>query len=215
MENIESNINSIKKDQALVLRKIKNISVENDKQMTKASEFLSIIKEKIRNIEKNRIFFVKSLNDQVRKINGEFKKVLEPFQESERKIKGAIGSYVNEQNRIAEEKRQKEEEARREEAARIAEKENISRQKAAAQLRRQKEEEERNNPKEPEPQKMVKTEKAKVITRQVLKFEIVDPSKVPDEYKIIDERLVRKAVMSGEKKIAGVRIWKDTQVSSC
>jgi len=123
MENtkIENTITSIKKEQSLILQKSKDIAVKDDKQMTRASEFLSVVKEKIKSIENNRIFFVKPLNEQVRKINGEFKKILEPFQETERKIKGAIGSYVDEQNRIVAEKRRKEEEARKEEAVRIAE----------------------------------------------------------------------------------------------
>jgi hypothetical protein len=53
---------------------------------------------------------------------------------------------------------------------------------------------------------------AKSSTAMVWVFEIEDPAKVPDEYKMIDEKKVRDAVRMGTREIAGIRIFQKEQI---
>lgn len=203
--NIEETVVAIKQDQSSLLQQVSTVVVHNDGDMHRASEWLVQIKARLKRIEEKRVEYTKPLNDQVKVINSDFKALAEPYLEMENSIKRAIGGYVDEQRRIEVERVRKEEAERRKEAERIAQEEDISRRQALAQIEK---------PKVVEAPKTVKTETAKVVTKQVTKFEIVDPSKVPDEFKVVDERLVRQAVNSGVKRIAGVRIWEETQVSA-
>lgn len=195
----------IEKDTQTVFKKVNGVVVRNEKEMNEAGELLSQVKSRLKRVEEKRKEYVQPLNDQVKKINGDFKALAEPYVEMEKVLKGAIGSYVAEQQRLERERVRAEEEARREEARKLAEKEKISNRKALAQIEK---------PVEEVVKTSVKTDTAKVITKTVTKFEIVDESKVPDEYKVVSEQLVRKAVNSGVKKIAGVRIYEETQVSA-
>lgn len=213
-ENLETTITTIKQDQKTVQQDIQSIIVSNDEQMDAASEILSKVKARINRVEEKRKEYVQPLNVQVRKINADFKEVLEPYKIMEEVVKGRIGAYVTEQRKIQEQKEREERERQREEARKLAEKEKISAQKAAAQLRKVREEKEALMPKEEAPKTSVKTETAKVVTKVVMKFEVTDSSKVPDEFKVVDEKLIRKAVNAGAKRIAGVRIYEETQVSA-
>jgi len=213
-QNVESTLTTIKNDTVEIRDEIQSIIVSNDEQMDMASEFLSKVKTRINRVEAKRKEYVQPLNDQVKKINADFKEVKAPYEEMERIVKGRIGAYVTEQRRIREEKEREEKRRQQEEARKLAEKQKISNQKAAAQLRKEREEQEAFKPKDIEiaPKTSSNTESAKVVTKVVTKFEVTDPSKVPDQYKVVDEKLIRKAVNNGVKRIAGVRIYEDTQV---
>jgi hypothetical protein len=58
------------------------------------------------------------------------------------------------------------------------------------------------------PVKTVKTEVGKVTARKIRKFRIVDPSEVPDEYWMLDEAKIGKAVRAGID-IPGVQTWEE------
>lgn len=211
---IESTLTTIKQDQVTFQEQIATIIVENDEQYAMASEVLCQVKARLKRVEQKRLEYTKPLNDQVKKMNADFKEAAAPYVEMELTIKGKIGAYVTEQRRKQEEAERQERLRRQEEARKLAESENISRQKAAAEIRKQHEEQEALVPKGPAQQTSVKTSTAKVVTKVVTKFEVIDPSKVPDEFKIVDERLIRIALSGGAKRIPGVKIWEDTQVSA-
>ncbi len=205
MEQIQETITAIRKDQSSLIEKIERVEVKNDEDVKQASDWLGQIKARIKRIEDKRIEYTKPLNDQVKKINADFKTLAEPYLNMEYVIKKAIGGYMDEQRRIEIERVKKEERERRLEAERIAQEEQITNREALKIIEK---------PKIVEAPKTVKTETSKIIGKVVVKFEIVDPSKVPDEFKIVDERLVRQAVNSGKRRIAGVRIWEETQVNA-
>lgn len=216
MENqeVQSTLTTIKSDVVEIKDEIQKIIVSNDEQMDLASEFLSKVKTRINRVEAKRKKYVGPLNAQVKKINADFKAVKSPYEEMERIVKGRIGAYVTQKRKEQEEKEREEKRRQQEEARKLAEKEKISNQKAAAQLRKEREEQNALKPKDAEiaPKTSSTTEKGKVVTKVVTKFEVTDPSKVPDMYKVVDEKLIRQAVNNGTKRIAGVRIYEDTQV---
>lgn len=57
---------------------------------------------------------------------------------------------------------------------------------------------------------------AGISTKKVYKFEIVDKSKVPDEYKIIDEKRIRGVVnaLKDDANIPGVRVYTESAMSA-
>lgn len=204
-ETVEATIVAIKKDQTSLFNQVQTLSVTNEEEMTAASEVLSQVHARVKRIEAKRIEYVKPLNDQVSKINADFKAAAKPYVEMESTIKQKIGNYVDEQRRLAAIEQRRLDDERRKEAQRLAAQEDISQRKAMAQIEK---------PVVEAPVTAVKTETAKVVTKLVAKFEITDPSAVPEEYKMVDERLVRKAVLAGARKIAGVKIWEESQVSA-
>ncbi len=50
-------------------------------------------------------------------------------------------------------------------------------------------------------------------TRKVWTFKIVDPAKVPDLYKVINQVAVREAIRNGMREIAGLEIYQEEQLS--
>ena len=58
-----------------------------------------------------------------------------------------------------------------------------------------------------EPEKTVRAGAGSATTRQVWTFKIVDPSKVPNEYKVIDEKKIAAVVKAGIRNIPGVEIY--------
>jgi hypothetical protein len=60
----------------------------------------------------------------------------------------------------------------------------------------------------PAPAKTVRTEVGKVTARKIRKFRIVDPAQIPDEYWVLDETKIGKAVRAG-LDIPGVQTWEE------
>jgi len=67
--------------------------INNDKELQICTETLVKVSATRKSIDAKRKEFVKPLNDHVKKINNEFKMRLEPVQETEKKLKIAIGNY--------------------------------------------------------------------------------------------------------------------------
>jgi hypothetical protein len=55
-----------------------------------------------------------------------------------------------------------------------------------------------------------------IATKEVWKYEITDPSLVPDQYKVIDEKRIAGVVRSlkGDTEIPGVRVYAEKQMAS-
>lgn len=205
MQQIEQTLVAIQKDQSNLIEAIKCVKVESDKDIEKYSEILVQIKARIKRIEEKRTEYVKPMNDQVKKINADFKQVSEPYINIERSIKTAIAEYLDEKRRIEAEWVKKEEEERQARAKEYAKETGVPKQEILAVMDKP---EVIGNP------TTIKTENSKIVNKLVKKFEIVDANLVPVEYKIVDERLIRQAINQGKSEIPGVRIWEETQVSS-
>lgn len=201
--NASETLEAIKKDQSVIVSKGQQIAIVTKEQYEEAANFLVDVKGRINRIEAKRKEYVQPLNDQVKLINADFKAAMKPYQDIEDQVKKRMVVFVESERKAAAEKLKQEEEARRLEAARMAEEEGISTRKALAQI---------DKPVAEAVPTAVKTDSRTVKTRQITKFAIVDASKVPDEYKVVDETLVRKAVNAG-LKIAGVKVWEETIIA--
>ncbi|MCK4609441.1 MAG: hypothetical protein KAT71_08160 [Gammaproteobacteria bacterium] len=196
-------------DQGELTTQMAELVVTNEEEMQGASALLSQASARVKRLEISRKEFTEDLVKQKRKIDTQFKEWSAPYTSMVTKVKSAIGAYVNEQERIRREAERKEKERLAQEARDKAKDEGISIQKATADVRKEAE-----PVNVPAPVTSSKVAGAKMTTVQVTKFEVVDASKVPVEFKVVDERLIRQAVKDGAKRIAGVRIYQDTQVKA-
>ena len=63
-------------------------------------------------------------------------------------------------------------------------------------------------------QTTIKAGGAAATFRKVWKFEVEDATRVPDAYRVVDEKLIRAAVADGAREIPGVRIYAEEQVAT-
>lgn len=187
----------------------KFLKIQNQDELNQATEFIVLVKAKIKRIEEMRQFFVKPLNDQVKKINELFKSNIAPLEAVETAVKRTISDFT-----LAEIQKARDEEAR---LLKLREKQNERREeKGQAPILTPVQAVER-------PQTTTKSEAGKVATKLVWKFNVIDPLKLPMMYKrqiltlalekgIVDS-VIRRAILNGERKIDGVEIYEDAETS--
>lgn len=134
--------------------------------------------------------------------------------EAESRIKRAMISFSDEQDRIRREEQRKADEAARKERERLE----AQARKAAESGKVEKAanlEQRAATTVAP----IISREAPKVTgvnTREVWKFEVSDPAAVPREFLMVDESKIRKFVqnMRGDSQIAGVRVWAEKQIAA-
>lgn len=204
---------AIEQDVTTFVAEGKKIVIEDDEGLQAATNFLANCKVRWKRIEDLRTDLVKPLNDTVKKINAGFKGQQAPLTAIEAEIKGAMGTYQKKklaEAKAAEEAAEAEAKAEQERLAAEAEKEEDPAKKKALE----------------DAQKLVQAPVAAPVPattvrggagtasfKTVWKFEVEDAAKVPSNYKVVDEKLIRKAVVDGERSIPGVRIYEDQQVA--
>lgn len=171
----------------------KTILITNDVEYEQAAKLLLNVKEKIKVVDGKRKEFTAPLNQTVKNINAFFKAPLDDYRVAEQALKLAMAKFHN----------------AREEARKQA---LLEAQKAA-----------QSQEKSVFVEKMEKAadnqapEAAGTHTREVMRFEIVDPKLVPRHYCSPDEKKIREAIdvldaNTVEITIPGLRIWKETMV---
>lgn len=175
---------------ALVRQSAQALSVTNDGEYQTAAALLLQIKEKIKELDNQRKAFVAPLNDVVKKINAFFKAPIDAYGEVELSLKSAMGSF---QMELARQRQAALEEAAK--AAAAQKTEDFSALMGAALD---------NAP----------VKAAGTFTRDVWRYEVLDPSLVPREYLMVDERKIGEVVrtLKGDVQIPGVRVWSETTV---
>lgn len=180
-------------------------------------------KKAINSLEKVRKGVVEAPGSFVKAVNSTAKYYKEQLLPIESMAKQKFGAYTAEQERI----RREDERKQREEAER-KQREEEAKLKAEADERARLEKEAKAKGEElapipePEPQpepvapvakveapKAVRAKSGVASTRSVWKFEITDPTHVPTEFLMVDEKKVRQAVKDGVREIAGVRIFEE------
>lgn len=178
----------------IIVREAKEIVVQDKDSLTAAVNFLGKIASAKKEVDSRRRFFVDPLNQQVKNINDLFRDYSDPLGEADRIIRNKVLIY------------------QAEEARRVAEEQQKALEEAKAQA-----EEASKHPTEEfipipiniveEPEKTVRAGAGSATTRQVWTFKIVDSSRVPDEYKVIDEKKIAAVVRAGVRNIPGVEIY--------
>ena len=194
----------IRKETQAISTKVAKLKIVNDKGVMQATEVLTKIKERANRIEEIRLSYTKPLNDSLKAINADFKGALKPLAEMERSVKNAIVDYRAEIERKRRAEEMKLQEAARKKALKEAEKTGLSKKKALDNM---------VVPTVERQESTIQSKSGMVKTRMVTKFKIIDESKVPKEYWVIDERKIREAVRGGQMIIAGVEVYQVEELS--
>lgn len=210
-EELQSQLLSVEKSIADVSSF--NPVIENDNDLTQASDMLVRVSRVRKDTEKKRKEFTQPLMDYKRKVDNEFKMKSEPLEGIESKIKEAIVVYHD----------KKEEEARVEQVRIRKEEEQKQREVEEARQKALKENPEVELPPPAPvtvitpveaPKTTVRSSEGTVSMRKVWAFEIIDPNLVPKRCWSIDETIIRKEISEGQREIPGIKIFQKTQVSS-
>ena len=132
----------------------------------------------------------------------------------ENRIKAAMVGYQDEQDRRRREEQRKADEAARRERERLAEQarkaQEAGRAERAAQL------EQRASAVTAPVLSRAPPRVAGVQTRELWKFAVDDPAKLPREYLVPDESKIRRVVeaLKGDTVIPGVRVWPEKSIAA-
>lgn len=193
-----------------------SLTVATDQHLEEGAGFLTGLKTIRKEIADTFDPIARKLHEAHKEVVAQKKRHSEPVEKAERIVKKKIGAYLGEreQRRALEEAKlrevaRKQEEERRQEAALALEK--AGKNKEAEALIEQ--------PVEAPAVVIPKTEtKVEGISklRKVWKFSVLDASKVPDQYKKVDEVRLGQVVRAtkGELEIPGVEIYSEDTVSA-
>lgn len=193
--NNEVELKSIEVQISPVVEKAQSYVVENIKDVENASAYLKEIKDMEKVVEEKRITFTKPLNESLKNINDTFKKMRQPLEQARDLLTRKILTW------------------KRIESERVAAEQAAYRkiQEAEAELCRL----QNKTVKEEEPITIAPVVN-KIGNMQTVKrwtFELVDFSKVPDDYKSLNNTEVNGAIRSGIRDIPGLKIYQEESLS--
>lgn len=182
---------------ANLLEKAIDLKVENDQQNEIAVSMGTTAKQLYKKVEAQKNELIKEPEEYVKGIRSFAKIFTEKLLQIESTLKQKITSY-----RVIQEQK-------RREASLEAKKET---DRLQAKLTEEAAEKGIEAPKIldpilPKEAPVIRTETGSASGRKTWTFELIDLSKVPEEYKILDEKKVRDAVRAGIRQIEGIRIY--------
>jgi len=166
----------------LIVGQAKEMIIRDKDGLTTAVDFLGKIAIAKKEVDSRRRFFTDPLNQQIKTINDLFRSYGEPLAEADRIVRNKVLTYQAEEAKRAMEEQQK-----------VSEEAGTTKEFVPILVE--------------EPGKTVKANAGTATTRQVWTFRIVDPSLIPDEYKVIDEKKIAAVVKAGVRHIPGVEIY--------
>lgn len=206
-------IEEIKKEVVVILDYCDGLAINNQEDMVHATDVLKRIVSKKKEFEGARKALVQPLNDHVKNINLMFKGSIAPLVEVEEKVKNGMLEYRRiEAVEIA--KKQQEEAERQKKEFEKQQTERLKEVNSRKEKKEIKQEEFEVDTSEIKQDSVVKSENGSVRVKKVWNFKVISEMFVPEEYKIIDERLIRKAIKDGIREISGVEIFQEEQIGT-
>jgi len=182
-------IQILKKQVSPLLKEANSYNINSIKAVDKASIFLKKVRDVESDIEQKRLKITKPLNQSLKEINNTFKQLKEPLIEARTYLTRKIIDW-----KTIEQKRLEVEETRR---RKIQEAHEAKGHEVKAPIVLERPENKIGN----------------TQTRKVWTFEVVDFSKLPNEYKSLDQVAVNQAIRNGIKEIKGLRIYQEEKLS--
>ena len=197
-------VQRMKEEVGTLIHYLDTAEVTDDASAKHASDNLSMVAKLKKALEGKRTEYVGPLRDAKDAIDQDFKDIVNPLLESDKRLRQKVATYTAEKMRVADEARR---------AAALAE---------AQRLAEIKVDEDTGEVTEPETPQAPLPDKASHLTRGQVgstglrmkpMFEVLNPDMVPREYCCPDEKAIRAAVKNGIVNIAGVRIWEEPDVT--
>lgn len=173
--------------------------IKTNEDVKVATNDLSLIAKLKKAIEEKRKEYVGPINEHLKAVNKTFTELTEPLNQADTITRQKVLEYRKEQERI----RQEQERINR-----------LRLEAAEAEMKLKGEITESVNIVEVKPAQPdhYRAEAGTLGKFMVPKFELVDFSLVPDEYKILDTVKVGKLVRAGLRSILGIRIWEEESI---
>ena len=210
MQNLipEDKARLIKQAQDDMDNRTKDLKIVDDATLQTASHILGEVKVRIKRLDELKNELTKPMADAVKSANNWFKMQKQPFEKIELYIKGLIGDYTFEVERLAMEARKKAE----------AEQKELEDAQKKLEAEAKKKNEPAPEPVAPlapmeKPKVAVQTEHGKVITKKLWTYDIEDETKIPREFLTVDRAKVTQAVRNGERDIKGIKIYQKVSVA--
>jgi hypothetical protein len=192
-------IQAVQEQTGTIIETARTLTITADEDVERASVVLKSIAETKKGAEERRQFFVKPMNDQVKKINDLFKELVAPLLEADTTIRRKVSEYRSAQAEIARKEQERLNKLAAQQQARLdkkAETKGVEAPKITAPV-----------------VAAPPTKVGNVVARKVWKFEITDTTAVPRQFLAIDEQAIRAAVREGVREIAGVRIYQEEEIA--
>ena len=178
-----------------ILQMVRDMEVKTVDDFHLAQNRMGGIYSLKKELEAQRTSRTKPLQSQLKQINDSFKSLMEPIVEADNICQGKVMAYKREQDRLR------------------AEAEAINRMQIEAAERKAALEGTLAEPVElvapitVAPDRVITESGADINTRKIKKWRVIDQAKVPEEYKVIDNGRVTKAVKGGIGEIPGIEIY--------
>lgn len=172
-----------------LVEKARNLKITSPKQMTEATEILSKLNKYLKSVVAYREKKTKPLNEALKVIRAETKPLETDLSDLITSLRRGMTDYQTEQNRIAEEAKDKI-------SARVGDGRGHLKAETAADRIAEVD----------TPETAISTQAGAVKFRKVEKFELEDITKVPHEYLITNDSMIRTAMKEGTK-IPGIRYF--------
>ena len=227
MEKIQETLKVVVNDKDLTVLKqsqdraleCKTFVIENNEQNTNSIELLKTIKLEGKDLEERRLVLTKPLNDTLKKINGMFQPNIKSLKAIEGTVKNASLAFMEKMEAI-----QLAEQAKAEAKAQALEDKRIQKlneraAKASAKgndLMAEKLKVQAENVYVPVVVKSTQVEQQKGIsTSKKWKAEVIDKSKLPLNYLIVDQAMLNKIAIAtkGTLEIPGVKFYPESVMS--
>lgn len=169
------------------------LTIAGDVDLKIAADILQSIAKQKKLIESRRQFFVKPLNDQVKKINDLFKPLATKLAEVDMSIRGKVNKYRSDQAAIAAKEQKRLDDLAVKQQVRLdkkSEKTGVEAPKIIAPV-----------------VQAANTKVEGMTVRKTWTYEIVDEKLVPDEYYTIDPTKIRSAIRNEVREIPGIKIF--------
>ena len=175
------------------------IAVKSDGDLVEASEWLAKFRKKRKEIEEQFEVPIKGLKGEVKQLQEQRDKLTTPLSVAENKLSIEILGYRQAQQRRAAEAQAKLNAQHERKVEKAIEKgKDISEIAPPVQVAA--------------PAKSIQTEAGGVTARKVKKFKVADEGLVPDQYWMLDEAKIGKAVRAGIE-VPGVTVWEEETLS--
>ena len=176
------------------LYEFQEVKIATIDEYTQWSDRLKVVQNKIKKVEDKRMEYTRPLDESKKKIMADFKSITEPLEEFVKVVKSEMIRWHNE-DQARKDAEQAEIEAK---ALKLAKEQGISEVQVEVINQEQ------------------KTQRGAVsaaTVRTVWTFEVEDETQIPREYLVVDESAIRKAVQGGLRRIPGVKIYEEKQLS--
>lgn len=223
-QNQLQQFDQLQADIQLYVKPVMGLKVADAETQKSATVSVKEIKTWAKKVEERRKELTAPLRARIEQINSIAEKISSPLTDAEKHCKTELIAY----DKVLEVERQKqlkaieEERKKKEQEAAIAAKKAQEQAEAAAMfgsganetraaLVANAEAERIKDEAAKEARRETKTIEANRVSgiREIWKYEILDSSKVPDQFWIIDDISIGKAVRAGAREIAGVRIYSE------